>query len=357
MRLLYKFRRHLSIFLSASSLLTYAVDVHAAIADGSTVSNQVFAAYQGNGELALSVFDSAAKISYTLDLGTTLDDFFVYGQQDAGNQRFWEVDDAQWTNFLSQVNRNDLRWSVFGRDATGGIASGGVRLFTTVRQGDEALIGTMTNQAMFNGIGAAQMGTFYNAIRDTGTHGTPGVAPDFTINGSSVNADFDPGNGYYGEGGTGFTPNLNGNAPFNISNAVGQSSWFYYLTRSGSNQLATVSVDEFDNLNAGSSGDGYWGFIYVDPALYPNSPYAGSYLLSYTLAPYLPQARIATAEGRARAALVEYLAGLGATPIDNPVGEYPGYVPLTPVPEPPAVLLLLAGVAALATARRAKRRA
>ncbi|WP_341893423.1 hypothetical protein [Variovorax sp. YR752] len=331
-------------------------NAHAAIADGSTVSDGAFSSYQGNGELALSVFDSAAKISYTLDLGTTLDDFFIDGQQDAGNQRFWEVDDAQWNSFLSQVDRGNLRWSVFGRDATGGIAAGGVRLFTTVRQGDESLVGTMTNNLFFTGIGGAQMGSFYSAIRDTGTHGTPGVAPDFTANGSSVNADFETGNGYYGEGGVGFTPNLNGNAPFNMANAVGQSSWFYYLTRSGTNQLDTITVDEFDNLNAGSSGDGYWGFIYVDPALYPDSPYAGSYLLSYTIAPYLQQARIATAEGRARAALIEYLSGIGATPIDKPVGEYVGYVPLTPVPEPPAALLLLAGAAALVAARRTKRR-
>ncbi len=332
------------------------ISTHAAIAPGGFLSGTA-APYSGNGELFLSVFDGDAKISYTLDLGTTLDDFFVDGQQDAGGQRFWEVDDPRWSSFLSQVNAGNLRWSVLGFDTTGGIAAGAVRMFTTVQQGDEARIGTLTNQLFTNGTGGAQAGTFFNAINTTGTHGAAGSVPDFAVNGSSVNSDADPGNGYYGDGGVGLTPNLNGNAPFGLANAVGQSSWFYYLTRSGSNQLATVTVDEFDNLNPGSSGDGYWGFIYVDPALYPNSPYAGSYLLSYTLSPYLPQARIATAEGRARAALVEYLAGLGATPIDNPVGEYTGYVPLTPVPEPPAVLLLLAGAAALAAARRARRRA
>lgn len=331
------------------------ISAHAAIAPGGFLSGTA-APYSGNGELFLSVFDGDAKISYSLDLGTTLDDFFVYGQQDAGNQRFWEVDDPRWTSFLSQVNTSNLRWSVLGFDTTGGIAAGAYRMFTTAKQGDEALLGTMTNQGFTNGTGATQGGTFFNAVNNSGTHGVLGVALDYTVNGSSVNADPETGNGYYGYGGAGLTPTLNGNAPFDMSNAVGQSSWFYYLTRSGTNQLGTVTVDEFDNLNAGSSGDGYWGFIYVDPALYPSSPYAGSYLLSYTISPYLPQARIATAEGRARAALIEYLSGLGATPIDNPVGEYPGYVPLTPVPEPPAVLLLLAGVAVLAATRRAKRR-
>lgn len=331
------------------------ISAQAAIAPGGFLSG-TSAPYSGNGELFLSVFDGDAKVSYTLDLGTTLDDFFVDGQQDAGNQRFWEIDDTRWASFLAQVNTGSLRWSVLGFDTTGGIAAGAARMFTTVKQGDEERIDTLTNQLFTNGTGGAQAGTFFSAINNTGTHGTLGVALDYAVNGSSVNGDAEPGNSYYGYGGAGLTPTLNGNAPFDLSNEVGQSSWFYYLTRSGFNQLDTVTVDEFDNLNAGSSGDGYWGFIYVDPALYPDSPYAGSYLLSYTISPYLPQARIATAEGRARAALIEYLSGIGATPIDKPVGEYIGYVPLTPVPEPPAALLLLAGAAALVAARRTKRR-
>lgn len=347
--------RRLMTRLAVSASVLACASAHAAIAGGGFQSG-TSASYSGNGELFLSVFDGAAKVSYTLDLGTTLDDFFVFGQQDAGNQRFWEVDDPRWTSFLSQVNPAGLRWSVLGFDTTGGIAAGAVRMFTTVQQGDEARIGTLTNQLFTNGTGGAQAGTFFSGINNTGTHGTLGSALDYAVNGSSVNGDAEPGNGYYGEGGVGLTPTLNGNANFNLSNEVGRSSWFYYLTRSGTNQLDTVTVDEFDNLNAGSSGDGYWGFIYVDPALYPNSPYAGSYLLSYTIAPYLPQARIATAEGRARAALIEYLSGLGATPIDNPVGEYPSYVPLTPVPEPPALLLMLAG-AVLVAARRPRRAA
>lgn len=331
------------------------VSAQAAIASGGFQSG-TSAPYSGNGELFLSVFDGDVKVSYTLDLGTTLDDFFVDGQQDAGNQRFWEVDDTRWTTFLSQVNTSSLRWSVLGFDTTGGTAAGAYRMFTTVKQGDEARIDTLTNQLFFNGIGATQGGTFFAGVNNTGTHGALNVALDYAINGSSVNGDAESGNGYYGYGGAGLTPTLNGNAPFDLSNEVGDSSWFYYLTRSGTNQLDTVTVDEFDNLNPGTSGDGYWGFIYVDPALYPDSPYAGSYLLSYTISPYLPQARITTAEGRARAALIEYLSGIGATPIDKPVGEYVGYVPLTPVPEPPAALLLLAGAAALAAARRTKRR-
>ena len=326
----------------------------AAIADGTTASGSN-AAYSGNGELFLAVFDAEAKISYAFDLGVALNDFFIDGQQDGGNQRFWRVGDAQWGSFLGQVNAANLRWSVLGRDVVGGTAAGASRLFTTLQQGDEANIGMLTNQVFFNAIGGAQAGTFFSAIGNTGTHGTAGVALDFAINGSSVNADSDPGNGYFGSNSVGLSSTLNGNAPFDISNPVGRSSWFYYLTRSGPTQLDTVLVDEFDNLNPGSSGDGYWGFTFVDAALFPQSPYAGSYLLSYTIAPYLTQSRIATAEGRARAALTEYSASVSTRLLSAPIGEFSNYVmPLSPVPEPAGLVLLLPGL--LLIAARARRR-
>lgn len=260
----------------------------AAIAPGGPQSG-ANAGFSGNGELFLSVFDAQAKISYTKDLGTTLDDFFVWGQQDGGNQRFWAVDDAQWTSFLPQTNAAALRWSVLGFDTTGGTAQGGVRLFTTAQQGDEGKISTLTNQRFSTGTGSSQAGTFFVAVNSTPTHGSPGASSDFAVNGSSVNADADPGNGYFGSNSVGLSTTLNGNAPFDSSNRVGESSWFYFLTRSGTVQLNTVLVDEFDNL----SYDGYWGFLYVDPAQYPDSPYKDSWLLSYTMqaheAPVLAQ--------------------------------------------------------------------
>lgn len=341
----------------AAALSIVSAPSMAAIADGATASGSN-ALYSGNGELFLAVYDATAKVSYALDLGESINDFFVWGQQDSGNQRFWRVDDSQWGSFLGQVNAANLRWSVLGRDVVGGTAAGASRLFTTVQQGDEANVGTLSNQLFFNAIGGAQAGTFFSAIGNTGTHGTVGTPLDFTVNGSSVNPDSDPGNGYFGSNSVGLSSTLNGNAPFDISNPVGSSSWFYYLTRSGSSQLDTVLVDEFDNLNPGSSGDGYWGFTFVDAALHPSSPYAGSYLLSYTIAPYLTQARIATAEGRARAALTEYSAAFDTRLLNAPGGEFAGYVmPLSPVPEPAGLMLLLPGLLLLAArARRIRQR-
>ncbi|MDP3824870.1 MAG: hypothetical protein Q8R33_25640 [Burkholderiales bacterium] len=329
----------------------------AAIADGFTGSGSN-APYAGNGELFLAVFDAEAKISYAFDIGVALNDFFIDGQQDAGSQSFWRVNDANWSSFLSQVNATNLRWSVLGFDRTGNAASGQWRLFSTVKQGEEALVSTMTNQLFTLGVGSTQGGTFFGAINQTGTHGAPGTVVDYVVNGSSVNADPDPGNGYFGSNSVGLSSTLNGNAPFDSSNAVGQSSWFNYVTRSGFDQLGTVVVDEFDNLNPGSSGDGYWGFTFVDAALHPSSPYAGSYLLSYTIAPYLTQARIATAEGRARAALTEYSAAFDTRLLNAPAGEFADYaVPLSPVPEPAGLMLLLPGLLLLAArARRSRQR-
>lgn len=255
------------LVLAASTVL--AAPAYAAIANGTS----------GNGELFLSVFDAASKISYTKDLGIRQDAFFADAQKDAGYTASWMLDDANWTDFLGKVNAQNLQWAVLASETTGGTATGGSRLFTTVKTGDESKVGDFTNQAFTNATGAAQLGTFFNAVNTSGTHGTPGVPLDFAIHGNSVNADTDPGNAYFGStGGTG--PTLNGNAPFSNSNAVGVASSFYYLTRSGTNQLGKVLVDPFDN--AAGKGSFLLSAAAVDAAARTTG---SSYMLSYSLQP------------------------------------------------------------------------
>ena len=205
----------------------------------------------GNGELFVSVFDNTAKISYTYDMGVTMDDFFVAAQANAGYDKTWNFNDANFASFLGQVTASNLRWAVLAADSFGPTSAGGQRLFTTVRAGSTAAdIASPTNVNFSNGIGSSQLGTFLNDVNQTGTHATQ-------ADGSSVNAETDAGRTYFGEaGGTG--PSFNSNfATLRLDSAVGESTSFYYLTRSGVAQTGIVLVDQFDNLGTdGSSKKG-----------------------------------------------------------------------------------------------------
>lgn len=217
----------------------------------------------GNGELFLAVYDDVAKVSFTLDLGALQNDFLTLGQQEAGYTNSWALTgDANWATFLSQVSVANLQWSVLASETTGAASQvGGQRLFTTVKQGEEAGLATFTNQLFSLGNGSTQLGTFFSAIQTTGTHGTVGQALNYGINGSSVNADTDAGNAYFGIPGSG--PTLNGNATFSSGNSIGTASDFFYITRSGTDQLASVLADPFDNAGGrgtfllAQSGTGY----------------------------------------------------------------------------------------------------
>lgn len=315
----------------------------AAIAPGSS----------GNGELFLVIQDSTAQISYTVDLGVRMDDFFILAQQDEGVQRFWGLDpaaDAELRSFLAQTSPANYVWAVMAIDSFGPAIGGAQRLYTTARQGEEGNVALALSQNLRSGIGNTSFANFLNGVNTSGTHQP---FTDYSINGSSVNNITDPSASYFGEGG-GTGPRLQGNVlSFNVTNAVGQSSWFYGV--GSALTIGPVSVDEFDNL----SHDGYFGFVFVDPNQNPTSPYAGDWLLSYTLMPAMLQSLALTPTGRARASLTEYLAGDITRQLAVPLNEFEGYsVPVvTPVPEPGALWLLSAGALALTMRRKTVRTA
>lgn len=243
---------------------------YAAIANGSS----------NNGELFLAVVDNVSRVSYTKDLGEFQDDFFVKAQSDAGYAQSWALNDPYFTQFLTQVNPAVLQWTVLASETFGGTLQGATRLFSTVKAGDEALVGTTSNLTFFLGIGAAQLGTFYNAVNSSGSHGAPGMPPNNAINGASVNYDTDSGNGFFGIPGSG--DRINGNYPFSNANDVGAESNFFYVTRSGTNQLALVDVDPFNNATSNGifklavATDGSYGLTYNLAAAVPEP---GTYAL------------------------------------------------------------------------------
>lgn len=329
---------------------------HATISSGGsgpTGPNAAF--YKGNGELVFVASDSVNQVSYTLDLGLDMNAFFISAQQETFTQLFIPIADAQWAAFLPLVNAGNLRWTVFASQVSGSTQPGVNRLFTTVQQGDEANIATMTNQLFNLGQSQGTAAAFIDAVNVTGTHG--GKA-NFPLNGSSVNVKADKPTAYFSSESWPWSDTMNGKAPFSMSNKLGDSSWFYYLTRSGIDQLGTILVDEFDNMGH----DGYWGFTKVaDDA---NSPYKGQYLLSYTLEASGPKAT--TAAGQLRMNLTDYTAGFAAKAFSSTQIEFAGYrpgslvlaglaTPLAAVPEPASWGLM--GLGLLALAGRARRRA
>jgi hypothetical protein len=223
--------------LIAAAALLAAAPAFAAIAPGTT----------GNGELVLVVADSTAKVSFAFDTGVLMNDFVLNANVKGTNLSWADTSaDPSWASFMSASTGHALTWAVFADDSTGANSLvGGQRLLATVRSSQENLAGTMTNAQFSLGTGATQMGVFFGAVNATGTQNASG-ASNYVANGSSFNAD--PSNAYFGRAGV-TSSTLNGNSPFNITNAVvlgGKSTApFYYFTRSGSTQGATVIDTKF----------------------------------------------------------------------------------------------------------------
>ncbi len=329
-------------------------------------------------ELFLVMWDPVARVSYTKDLGLNLyagtdsalreASFYVYAQQDAGFQQFWNLSttgDAAYAQFRSLVaDTSNVVWSVLAFDATQDVnpsqsAPGELQSFMTLRAtSTPGVVGDAYGKlsALLNGDFVNQVPNMFGDLvsyLNQGTAGTPGSlnpfnshapANSYASNGSST--DVEGQLGYFGKSGA-FLPSFGLSCQCDLTTPIGRSSWFYRVTTSDEFDLfGPVAIDEFDNL----SNDGYWGLA-VNPA-------NGQLVLSYTLAPATLQSLAATAAGRQRASLTEYLAGSMSRVIDTPAGEFAGYVMpvVTPVPEPGALLLLAAGGLVLAASHRGTRR-
>lgn len=349
---------------------------------------------EDNGELFFNVHDTVNRVSYTLDLGLNMSEFFNFAQQNEGYQRFWVIDSAIFSTFVSRVaDPTALQWSVLAFDGAGNTQPGGQRLFTTVRQGQEAALSNFTNAQFTLGVTATATRNAIDIFNISGTHGTSGTPVDFTIHGEHLGDGSlqSPNNlSYYGLAG-GLTPTLNGNAPFPATNTVGQSSWFYYLTRSSTSNLASarVLIDEFDNGNPTDGGrDGYWGFTLASNAATTLPQWVGKYLLSFTMPVFSPVLRAETRQFAAQIGRTEYSGGFftemlgaqltgsfeaasGGAPqllatLASASASDPGlpsllaYSPslaagVSPVPEPRSLLLLAMGLGVVLVLQRRRR--
>jgi len=235
--------------IAAAAALLAAVPAFAAI-QGDKSSQQ-------DGELYFTVFDASRNISYTKDLGLSLNAFKATADgADAGfTKSFSLAGDANWTSFVAQADASQMVWNVTAQVLFGGSAAGKVKLLTTIKNGDESLVADWTNQLFSFAVQAGTTGTFIGAVNATGTHGVSGVAPNYAANGSSVNKLSEgSGNAYFGKK---IGEYFNGTAAFSNSNAIGASASFDMITRSGTNQLALVNVDPFANAEK----TGKWTFV------------------------------------------------------------------------------------------------
>ena len=218
----------------ALAVLGAASQAHAAIQPGST----------GNGDLFLTVWDSVAQVSYTKDLGASLNAFIATGNT-VQTTSFNFASDANWTSFLSQVggvSNPGLQWNVGALDTTGGIGAGAQRFLSTS--------GNTLAQVKAQGNGNVQTGfstvnNFFTAVNSTGTHAT-------LTDGSSVNAAADLVDAYSG---TWYGNNWNNKAQgWTSAGSLDTSLNFFYISPSSNAPASKATVTQFGDAVTGNMG-------------------------------------------------------------------------------------------------------
>jgi hypothetical protein len=261
-------------------------------------------------ELWFTVFDPVGEASYTLDLGVTMAMLrstnvdagsaadlapagsniaasFVAASDTTNDYAFWIVDatvDTAWSQFAAATTLSNAVWAVMGSDAVGSSAAGNRRMLLTIGQGNEGSYRSLTNNGL-NGLFSPVNEFVGLGVNNRPSHSvdsdvTGDLESSIAINGSSYDTKAANPDAYFGKVADAFSA-LNVPA---VTNPIGQSAWFYDISRSGANQLLQVNIDEFDNL----AGDAYWGFI-------AEAGDTGRYLLSYTTPRFVSQAETAAA--------------------------------------------------------------
>jgi hypothetical protein len=257
-------------------------------------------------ELWFSLWDPVNEVSYTLDLGVTVammratnaDQGVLASLLPAGvnasatfqkasdasrDYAFWIIStqDTAWSQFSQAASSlATAQWMVMGADSVGNNNAGNLGYLLTVRQGDEEAIRATTNGGFSTLRSAVHTMVSSLNLRPGHNDQTTVVSADSEAgvawNGSSFDTKADNPNSYYAKLGDQLTT-------FGVrtTNPVGSSAWFYDMTRSSSDSLAAVGINEFDNL----AGDAYWGFTAEDGN-------TGRYLLSFVMPRFLSTTEI-----------------------------------------------------------------
>jgi len=298
-------------------------------------------------ELWFSVLDPVGEASYTLDLGVTIammravnvdtgsaksllpagnnvSAIFTTGSDATRDYAFWIIDptrDAAWGQFAgATASMSSAVWGVMGADAVGsaGLINGVANrsMMMTVSQGSEAAFRSFTNAALASL--ASPMSAFVNTgVNDRPSHAAADgsladLESSIAINGSSYDTKADNPGAYFFNITQGFSSL---NTPL-MTNFVGDSAWFYEVSRSGVSNLATAfaTINEFDNL----AGDAYWGFT-------AEAGNTGRFLLSYVMPRFL-----SATEAAAGVTFENSFARLaGVLSLANPAGESGAVVSMT----------------------------
>lgn len=196
----------------------------------------------GNGELFLVIWDGVDKVSYTKDLGITMNAF------DGSAPLNFAVSDQYFTGFLGLAaatvpNFSDLKYAVLAGDA---VAIGGKRLFTTL----DSTPTPLTNQQLTNTQGFLNNYTNSQSASANGNHGA-----DVAINGSSYatagQADYFLPLG----------PTLIAGINWGNSNLVGTSAVFRSFSGPGAGGSQAVQADFAGQWNV-TQANGAWTAAY-----------------------------------------------------------------------------------------------
>jgi hypothetical protein len=190
--------------LIALAAMLAAGSANAAIQDGST----------GNGELFMTVLDSAGQQSYTLDLNLTMNDFLA-GVAVSGASYSYAAD-ANMTSFLGMVapaDKSSLVFAIGAMDTVGANATDYHRYITTASAID--LGNTVTNANLKN---LGGQGSFFLG----NTNGLIGAGDSLVVTDSSILAY--AGSGVWGS-------NWGNSANFNSTGAIGDDLGMYFLAQ------------------------------------------------------------------------------------------------------------------------------